>query len=138
MVSWQYWHYCDCDDPTTAGPGIQSLVIDPRKPPKGDNLKREKLAIFSRPYPRAVAGTPTAYDFNPESREFNLGYRSARSAAASSARRPDRGLRPPGPLPRRLRGRRRGREGRLKPGKRVLRLRNAPGEEAVSVRVTPG
>ncbi|HSJ17071.1 MAG TPA: cellulase family glycosylhydrolase, partial [Solirubrobacterales bacterium] len=24
MVGWQYWHYCDCDDPTTVGPGVQS------------------------------------------------------------------------------------------------------------------
>jgi hypothetical protein len=29
MVSWQYWHYCDCADPTTSGPGVQALVIDP-------------------------------------------------------------------------------------------------------------
>lgn len=22
MVSWQYWHYCACDDPTTQDPGV--------------------------------------------------------------------------------------------------------------------
>ena len=39
MVSWQEWHYCDCADPTTSGPGQhQSLVLDPASPPRGDNV----------------------------------------------------------------------------------------------------
>ena len=74
MVSWQWWHYCDCADPTTSGPGVQSLVIDPSQPPRGDNVKREKLALLARPYPRAIAGTPTSYGFDPASRRFDLVY----------------------------------------------------------------
>ena len=74
MVSWQYWHYCDCDDPTTAGPGVQSLVVDPSRPPTGDNLKREKLEVLARPYPRAVAGTPTGFRFDARTRRFQLSY----------------------------------------------------------------
>ena len=32
MVSWQEWHYCGCDDPTTSGPGdTQALVKDPSR-----------------------------------------------------------------------------------------------------------
>jgi endoglycosylceramidase len=81
MTSWQWWHYCGCDDPTTQGPGdAQAIVRDPSLPPKGDNLLREKLALIERPYPQAVAGTPLEFGFDPDSREFTLSY---------SARAPD-------------------------------------------------
>ena len=74
MVSWQEWHYCECADPTTSGTGVQSLVVDPTKPPSGDNVKRSKLAVLARPYPRAVAGTPDSYGFDPTTRRFHLTY----------------------------------------------------------------
>jgi endoglycosylceramidase len=74
MTSWQYWHYCGCDDPTTSGPGVQALVIDASKPPKGDNVNRGKLAALARPYPRAVAGTPVSYGFDPDAKRFDLVY----------------------------------------------------------------
>jgi endoglycosylceramidase len=74
FVSWQYWHYCDCADPTTSGPGVQALVIDPSKPPHGANVKRDKLRVLARPYPRAVAGTPRELDFDPETRSLRLVY----------------------------------------------------------------
>ena len=64
MVGWQFWHYCGCDDPTTAGPGdTQALVRDPAKPPSGANLDTAKLALLSRPYPRVISGTPTAWSW---------------------------------------------------------------------------
>ncbi|HSJ17573.1 MAG TPA: hypothetical protein VK920_05735, partial [Solirubrobacterales bacterium] len=74
MVGWQYWHYCDCDDPTTVGPGVQSVVIDPSRPPRGDNVKRAKLKLLARPFPQAVAGTPKAFSFDPDSGVFELRY----------------------------------------------------------------
>jgi len=74
MMSWQQWHYCECDDPTTAGSGIQSVVNDPRLPPRGENLNRDKLRASARPYPQAIAGTPLAYDFDPAARRFDLAY----------------------------------------------------------------
>ncbi len=74
MTSWQYWHYCGCDDPTTAGPGVQALVIDARKRPHGRNVNRAKLRVLARPYPRAVAGTPLSFGFDPETRRFDLIY----------------------------------------------------------------
>ncbi|MFL5869774.1 MAG: cellulase family glycosylhydrolase [Solirubrobacterales bacterium] len=75
MTSWQWWHYCACDDPTTSGPGdVQAIVSDPSRPPKGDNVLRDKLALIERPYPQAVAGTPLRYGFDPDSREFTLAY----------------------------------------------------------------
>ncbi len=86
MVGWQYWHYCGCDDPTTQGPGVQALVIDPSRPPRGDNVKREKLRLLARPYPRAVAGTPKEFGYDPQSGEFTLTY-STKPPADGTLRR---------------------------------------------------
>jgi endoglycosylceramidase len=82
MVGWQEWHYCPCDDPTTsAGPGssTQAVVIDPAKPPVGDNIKAAKLAVLSRPYPQVVAGTPKSYGFDAATGIFQLDYLTARA-----------------------------------------------------------
>lgn len=74
-MNWQYWHYCECADPTTSGVGgVQSLVPDPSKPPTGDNVKVDKLKVLARPFPRSVAGTPGAWDFDPATRKFTLRY----------------------------------------------------------------
>jgi endoglycosylceramidase len=85
MVGWQEWHYCGCDDPTTTGPGdTQAIVLDPAKPPSGDNLKTAKLAILSRPHPRAVAGTPRSYGYDAGSATFTLDYSTARADGTGS------------------------------------------------------
>jgi len=85
MVSWQEWHYCGCDDPTTQGPGdVQALVKDPALPPKGDNVFRDKLRALARPYPQVIAGTPESYSFDPDTRRFELTY--ARAKADGSGR----------------------------------------------------
>jgi endoglycosylceramidase len=64
MVSWTEWHYCGCDDPTTSGPGDkQAMVLDPAKPPAGDNLKAVTLNQLVRPYPQVVAGTPESWSY---------------------------------------------------------------------------
>ena len=114
MTSWQYWHYCACDDPTTSGPGVQALVIDASQPPHGANVNRAKLRTLARPYPRAVAGTPRSFGFDPATRRFELVYstRAPHGAAARPPARPagaERGLPPPDPIPGRLRGPRDGR-----------------------------
>ena len=80
MVSWQEWHYCGCDDPTTQGPGdIQAVVKDPSKPPRGANLFHDKLKALARPYPQAIAGTPIRFGFNPANRKFELVYTPKRA-----------------------------------------------------------
>jgi endoglycosylceramidase len=75
MVSWQEWHYCGCDDPTTSGPGdLQALVKDPAEPPTGDNVFRDKLEALARPYPQVIAGTPERFSFDPASKRFEFAY----------------------------------------------------------------
>jgi endoglycosylceramidase len=74
LVSWQYWHYCECDDPTTAGPGVQGVIFDADRPPTGANVKREKLAVLARPYPQLTSGTPRSIDFDPQGRRFEFTY----------------------------------------------------------------
>ncbi|MGZ8665996.1 MAG: cellulase family glycosylhydrolase [Solirubrobacterales bacterium] len=80
MTSWQEWHYCGCDDPTTQGPGdIQAIVKDPRKPPRGSNVFWGKLKALARPYPQAIAGTPIRFNFDPDTRKFELVYTTKRA-----------------------------------------------------------
>ncbi|HEY3193504.1 MAG TPA: cellulase family glycosylhydrolase [Solirubrobacterales bacterium] len=89
MVGWQYWHYCECLDPTTSGSGTQAIVVDPSRPPAGYNVKRAKLDVLSEPYPQVVAGTPSAYGFDPATRRFSLSY-STRGPTGKSFARPPR------------------------------------------------
>jgi len=88
MVSWQEWHYCGCDDPTTQGPGdVQAIVKDPSQPPRGSNVFRDKLRALARPYPQAIAGTPEGWSFDPASRRFQLDYSTRRADGTGSFRR---------------------------------------------------
>jgi endoglycosylceramidase len=71
MTGWQYWAYCGCDDPTTTGPGAtQALVLDPARPPAGNNVDWAKMRALVVPHPLAVAGTPASYTFDRRSRVF--------------------------------------------------------------------
>jgi endoglycosylceramidase len=88
MVGWQEWHYCGCDEPTSqAAPEVQAVVIDPKKPPRGENLKSEKLKALSRPYPQVVAGTPLDWKFDAEEHTFKLVYKTKRVSGKGAFRR---------------------------------------------------
>jgi endoglycosylceramidase len=87
MVSWQYWHYCECADPTTTGSGVQAIVVDPAQPPSGSNVKQAKLDVLSQPYPQLVAGTPNGWNFDPATRVFRFKYSTKGPAGKKFARR---------------------------------------------------
>jgi endoglycosylceramidase len=88
MVGWQEWHYCACDEPTSqAAPDVQAVVVDPKKPPRGENLKRDKLKVLSRPYPQVVAGTPEEWKFDTEEHMFELAYKTKRASGKGRFRR---------------------------------------------------
>jgi endoglycosylceramidase len=87
LVSWEYWHYCECQDPTTSGTGTQAIVVDPSQPPTGSNVKEAKLDVLSQPYPQLVAGTPQRWSFDPSTRIFQLIYSTKGPGGKKFARR---------------------------------------------------
>jgi endoglycosylceramidase len=87
LVSWEYWHYCECQDPTTQGSGVQAVVVDPSLPPTGSNVKQQKLDVLSQPYPQVIAGTPRRWTFQPASRTFQLTYSTRGPGGKKFARR---------------------------------------------------
>lgn len=142
MVSWQYWHYCDCADPTTSGPGVQAVVVDPSEPPTGANVKREKLRVLARPYPRAVAGTPRSFGFDPDTARFELEYSARTPKGDALGRRLDARVDTEVFLPRiqypdGYSVQARGAEVVSEPGARVLRLERLRRSRSVEVAVTP-
>ena len=114
MQSWQWWHYCPCIDPTTAGPGTtQAIVNDPAKPPEGDNVVQRKLGVLSRAYPQAVAGVPERYRFDAAAKRFEMSYTTARLWRRTlRASRGHSDLRSAAPFRERVRRARGGRRGR--------------------------
>jgi endoglycosylceramidase len=140
MIGWQWWHYCGCNDPTTAGPGNeQALVADTTKPPEGSNLDAAKLALLTRPHPRVVAGTPSDYGFDPQSRRFALSY-ATRRANGSGRFVPEAETEitmPRRQYPSGYAVQVRGGAIASRPGESVLRVSACPGADRISVTVTP-
>jgi endoglycosylceramidase len=138
MIGWQQWHYCDCEDPTTTGTGIQSVVSDPHDPPRGDNLNRAKLKASSRAYPQAVAGTPLDYSFEQSSRHFDLSYSTTMPDGERAPRRSETVVFvPPVHYHGRYTAKTRGATVVSKPGARRLVLRAERGAQRVSLTVDP-
>jgi endoglycosylceramidase len=139
MVSWQWWHYCGCDDPTTSGPGdTQAIVSDPTKPPRGSNVFRDKLALIERPYPRAINGTPTSYSFDRDTTTFRLAFsRAAPSGKRLRSSLPSEVYVPRIHFPDGYRVRAKGVRAVSAPGARILKLKWKRGATQASVKVTP-
>ncbi|MBS9534603.1 cellulase family glycosylhydrolase [Mycobacterium sp. M1] len=74
MMGWTEWAYTG-HDITSSSPNGQALVLDPSKPPVGDNVNDAKLDALAEPYPQTVAGTPTGWSF--ENGVFTFSYSTA-------------------------------------------------------------
>ncbi len=74
QVSWLEWAYTGYDPTGSIPPSVEALVKDPSKPPRGANVKRDKLLALERAYPQIVAGTPRGYDYDPDTGRFTLTY----------------------------------------------------------------
>jgi endoglycosylceramidase len=72
MDPWQYWAYSG-GDPCCPRPA-EGVILDPKKPPTPGNIKQAKMDLLSRTYPRAIAGTPLSFSFDPSSGAFNFSY----------------------------------------------------------------
>jgi hypothetical protein len=140
FVSWQYWHYCQCADPTTSGGGpTQALVLDPARPPSGANLRTAKLETLSRPYPQALAGVPDRLRFDDGSRRFELDFAARRAGGGGFRFGADSQLHVPR---RRYPG---GYDVRVSGGEalsaanhQLLRIRTCAGRSRIGIVVVPG
>jgi endoglycosylceramidase len=132
MVGWTWWAYEDCCG--NAG----AIVRDGTKPPTGDNLNVPVLEALARPYPQAVAGTPTGWSYDPGAHRFTLAYTTARAGGGTF----EPGLvtrveLPPLAFPSGYRVDVAGARAVSAPGAERLKLRALPGATSVRVTVTP-
>ena len=132
-ASWQYWAYFG-RDPCCERPE-EGLVHDPAKPPAGANLKQDKLDVLARPYPRAVAGTPLGWTFEPGTLRFELEYLGVPPAGAALSDRETEVFVPERHYPGGYEVTLAGAEVISDPGDRLLRLAAAPGSLRVSVKI---
>jgi len=136
MVSWIEWAYWN-RDPCCARPA-EGVVYDMSKPPTGDNVKTAKLAVLARPYPQAVAGTPTSWNFDPATREFDLAYSTSAPGGARLAPGARTEVVAPGAqYPTGYSASATGARVVSAPGASVIELVNGPGIRSVELKVTP-
>jgi endoglycosylceramidase len=142
MVGWQEWAYTtDTHVPGAVPPGeldrIGVLVDDAREPPRGGNVAWERLRLLARPFPRAVAGTPVSWSFDPGPRRFELVYdtRGVRGRFGSGAQTEI--VAPRLQYPSGYRVRVNGARVVSRPNARVVVVAARPGARRVEVSVTP-
>src|SRR5262249_54536147 len=76
-ISWTYWSYCGCGDPTgSIPPELEGLVLDAGQPPSGANVKTSKLQLLAQPYAAVTAGTPRGQSFDAATRTFRYSFRT--------------------------------------------------------------
>ncbi|MBO9532454.1 MAG: cellulase family glycosylhydrolase [Solirubrobacteraceae bacterium] len=139
MISWQEWAYWSAD-PSRDRPK-DGLIRDITKPPAGDNVKTDRLAVSARIHPASVSGTPTAYRFTPSTKRFDFTFSTLRPGQ-SSARFADGSETtvavPEFVFPGDYAVSARGARVTSAPGARTLTLASCPGATEVLVRVGPG
>ena len=80
-TGWREWAYSG-NDITSSSPDGQALVLDPSRPPTGDNVLTDKLKALAEPYPQVVAGTPGSWSY--QDGVFRLTFSTARAAGSGS------------------------------------------------------
>lgn len=141
MISWTYWAYCGCGDPTTSAAGdAQALVLDPSKRPVGANVKTAKLLALAQPYAQLTSGTPRKWAFDSTTLTFRFIYRTRpagkgkRFGPGSITKLSVPAIQYPGGYQVRVRGAR----VISRPRARVLRLAQCGDAKTVKVRIKPG
>jgi endoglycosylceramidase len=81
MVGWSYWAYEDCCGSTGA-----VLAAGNQPPLSRGNLRVPVLDAIARPYPKLIAGTPTAWRYDPGSGLFTFTYSTRPIAGGRFAR----------------------------------------------------
>jgi len=133
MVSWSAWAYEDCCHSPAA------VVKDATKPPTAPgNLNLPVLRLLVRPYPKLIAGTPTAWSYAPDSRVFTLSYSTQRVAGGHFPAQADTEVELPAlHYPTGYDVRVSGARVASAPDANLLRLLNQPGAATVTLTVTP-
>lgn len=80
-LNWTEFAYAT-SEVTSSDPIGQALVFDPSKPPVGDNVDWDKLAIIAAPYPQAIGGTPESWSY--QDGIFQLSYSTERADGLGS------------------------------------------------------
>lgn len=93
MMPWLYWTWANKTPFKIPGVGAlpsgsenQGVVQDLSKPRKPGNLHEDRLDALARPYPRAIAGLPQEFSFNPDTKIFRLVYLSSPAPGRSLAK----------------------------------------------------
>ena len=81
-AGWLEWTYFS--NGRTDNPNTPSLVRDPTRPLRGDNVDAAQRAALVRPYARAVAGIPQRIAFDQATRRFILRYRPSAGSRATT------------------------------------------------------
>ena len=82
-MGWQYWAWWN-EDPCCERPA-EGIIDHPSNPPTTEHLDEPKLDVLVRPFPRAVAGTPTAWNWDDAAKRFTLSYTTQPVAGALAA-----------------------------------------------------
>ena len=126
LTGWIYWGYKDWDD-DPGGQGSGTLFDDSDH---DGTLRPEKLAVLSRPYAMATAGTPLSSHYDREGRVFEYEFAPDHSIAA-----PTVVFTSPINNPRGYRVEVEGARVVSRPGATYLQLRPEPGATRVSLRL---
>ena len=138
MLSWQNWTYADFLPGNRGYRLTESVIRDPTKPPTPDNLQQESLDILVRPYPQAVAGTPERWDFDGDTKAFELSYVVERpDGSPVAAELETEVFMPRRQYPNGYDARVEGATVVSEQDARILRLVAKPGAREVTVRATP-